>query len=489
MSLEREIAAPEDAAKREPPFRHRGGGEGTWIIGVVALAFAVRLAWILYARFTPTINDDAGRYDLLGRSLAHAAGYINPNGTTTLFWPPGYPFVLAVVYRLSGDSVRAALVLNALMAAATVALVYAVGRRAFGARTAIIGSALYALLPSAIFYANVTLSETAFTFALMLGVWLMIESAERRSWPLLVAAGVAIGYASLIRGQAALLPLVAPPFFFWLERQPGSMSAGAANASAPPGAPRLPRTGEASSAPTSTLTPRSGDGLPRARYALLRAVVLGGVMLAVIAPWAIRNYVESRSPVLIATNAGVDFYIGHSAGADGRGRIVNELVFRYPDLSEPRAEAKVSADGFREGLKYAARHPLREVKLSARKVFWLWYSDHEALRWTDGHGERHVLRAGLKSALTLASDAYYWLLLALALAGIRRWLSFTRDVAGATRLLLVALVVYWTLAHVAFFADPRFHAPVMPVLCLWAAVAVISIAERVALMKRTAASV
>lgn len=483
MSLEREIAAPEDAAKRTPAFRHRRG-EAAWLIGIVALAFVVRLAWILYARFTPTINDDAGRYDLLGRSLAHAAGYINPNGTTTLFWPPGYPFILAATYRLFGDSVRAALVLNSLMATATVALLYAIGRRAFGARVALAGAGLYALLPSAIFYANVTLSETAFTFVLLLGFWLLTESAARRSWPLLLAAGVALGYASLIRGQAALLPLVALPFLWCSAPVPARTPQSAAN-----GDDARANGGAGSSAPTSAQALPVGDGPLRARGALLRALALGGVMLAVIAPWAIRNYVESRSPVLIATNAGVDFYIGHSAGADGRGRIVDELVFRYPELSEPRAEAKVSADGFREGLKYAAQHPLREVELSARKVFWLWYSDHEALRWTDGHGERHVLRAGVKSALTLTSDLYYWLLLALALTGIRRWLSFTRNLAAATRLLLVELVAYWTLAHVAFFADPRFHAPVMPVLCLWAAVAVISIAERVVLMKRSAASV
>jgi hypothetical protein len=429
--------------------------ERVLVAAIVAAAFLVRVAWIAYAHFTPTLSDDAGRYDLLGRSLAQAAGYINPNGTTTLFWPPGYPFILTAVYKLFGagasvttatpaDSVRAALVLNALLASATVLLLYAIGRRAFGQRPAMLGALLYALLPSAIFYANVTLSETAFTFVLMLAVWLIIESATRRNWPLLIAAGVAVGYGSLIRGQAALLPVVALPFWWWMYGRPRRAVFSAS------------KNGE------QTVTAMRG--------VLPRFVLLSLVAAAVIAPWTIRNYVEAHSPVLIATNAGVDFYIGHSAGADGRGRIVNELVFRYPDLPEPEAEARVSNDGFHEGLSYAAHHPLREVSLSARKVFWLYYSDHEALRWTDGHGERHVLRAGVKSALTWTSDAYYWLVLAFALAGVRRWLSFSRDDAGAVRLLLVSLAVYWTLVHVAFFADPRFHAPIMGVVCLWAGV-------------------
>jgi len=456
MSIEPEAATPAVRTQRAPAGEvRRDNGRTASLAVVVVLAFAVRVAWILYARFTPTLSDDAGRYDLLGRSLAHAAGYINPNGTTTLFWPPGYPFILAAVYRLSDDSVRAALVLNAMMAAATVALIYAIGRRAFGGRAAVIAALLYALLPSAIFYANETLSETAFTFVLMLGLWLLIESAARRSWALLAAAGVALGYASLVRGQAALLPLVALPFLWWSAEHPAR------------GAPLSERD--------------AGSGLrvlATIRQPVLRAVALGIVMLAVIAPWTARNYVESHSLVLISSNAGVDFYIGHSASADGRGRIVDELVFRYPRLSQPRAEAKISADGFREGAKYALRHPSSEVKLSARKVFYLWYRDREALRWTDGHDERHVLRAGVKSALGRVSDAYYWVVLALALVGIGRWLSFTRDLAGATRLLLVSLVAYWTLVHVAFFADPRFHAPVMPVLCLWAALPLSAAVER-----------
>ncbi|HEX5478693.1 MAG TPA: glycosyltransferase family 39 protein [Dehalococcoidia bacterium] len=449
--------------KAGPTGAETGGGavgsramlsERATVAGIALLAFAVRLAFIAYARFVPTLNDDAGRYDLLGRSLAQAAGYVNPNGTTTLFWPPGYPFILAAVYRLSGDSVRAALVVNALLASGTVVLVYLIGRRAFDARTGLIAAALYALLPSAVFFADVTLSETAFTFVLLLGVWLIIEASLRRSAWLLVLAGVVVGYAALIRGQAALIPVVAVPFWAWIDGRSSDEVAGRKS--------RVAGRGWRESIAGRTAAP---------------FVVVGIAAAAVVAPWTIRNFVESGSPVVISTNAGVDFYIGHSAGADGHGRIVNELVFRYPNLSEPRAEAKISNDGFREGLSYAAHHPAREVTLAVRKVGILYYSDHEALRWVDGHAERHVFDVGMFHALSRLSDVYYWGLLVLALAGIVRWLSFPHGAAGGVRLLLVSIVVYWTLVHVAFFADPRFHAPIMPVVCLWAAVGVGVIAD------------
>lgn len=398
-----------------------------------AVALVVRLGWIAYADFVPTLNDDAGRYDLLGRSLADAAGYVNPNGSTTMFWPPGYPFLLAAVYKLwpaslfGGHEVTAALAVNAALGAATALLVYAIGRRAFDERIALGGAAITALFPSLVFFAGVTLSETAFTFFALLGVLLLVESEALHDRWLLVAAGGVIGFAALVRGQALLLPLVAVPF--WLVATGGW------------------------------------------RPALGRLAIVGGLTLLVIAPWTARNYVESGSLVLVSSNAGPDFYIGHSAGADGRGRKVDELVFRYPELPQPEAEARINRDGFNEGLDYLAWHPLREMELTARKLFWLYYRDDEALRWNESHGEHEFLVGGVRLALAALSNLYYWLVLGLALAGLAGW-SWRRH---PVRLLLVSLVAYWTLVHVAFFADPRFHAPMLPVLALFASAGAVAV--------------
>jgi hypothetical protein len=210
------------------------------------------------------------------------------------------------------------------------------------------------------------------------------------------------------------------------------------------------------------------------RAVAVRLAVVGALALVVVAPWTVRNYVESKSVVLISSNSGVDFYIGHSAGADGRGRIVDELVFRYPDLPPAEAEARVSNDGFHDGLTYAVHHPLRELTLSARKVFWLYYRDDEAVAWIDGHGERDVLGSSTRNALRLLSDVYYYAVIVLAIAGVRRWFSLRDPV----RLLLVSLAFYWTVVHVAFFGDPRFHAPIMPVVALWAGVGIAQVWAR-----------
>jgi 4-amino-4-deoxy-L-arabinose transferase-like glycosyltransferase len=403
---------------------------------IALLALALRLAWIAATDFQPTLNDDAGRYWFLGQSLAAGRGFVNPNGATTLFWPPGYPFLLAALDKLWPAGLFGAheLVLarcaNAALGGAGVLLVYGIGLRAFDRRTALLGALITACFPSLVFFAGVTLSETAFTTLLLLAVWLLLESEARDDRRMLVAAGIVIGAAALVRGQALLLPVVAIPYWW------------------------------------------RGWGL---RTALTRAAATLALTMLVVAPWTIRNAVRAHAFVPIATNSGADFYIGHSAAADGRGRIVADLVFQYADLPPAEAEARMNQDGFRRGLRYAATHPLAELKLSARKLFWLYYADHEAVRWIDGHGERFVLARCVLVGLLAFSDLYYWAVLAVALAGIRHWCSW-RDPA---RLLLLSVCVYWTLVHVAFFGDPRFHAPILPIVALWAAAGAWSIVERV----------
>jgi 4-amino-4-deoxy-L-arabinose transferase-like glycosyltransferase len=408
------------------------------IIGaIIVLAFALRVAWIAYADFEPTLSDDAGRYDFIGRSLAEGRGFVNPNGNTTMFWPPGYSFALAAIYKLwpaaaLGDhEVTAALVLNATLGAATVALVWAIARRPFGATAATVGALICALFPSLIFFANVTLTETLFTFLLMLSLWLFVEAErarvqnQRRAWWLFAIAALIAGYATLVRGLALLLPLALAPFWWNATRNP--------------------------------------------RSTLVRGSACGLLIVAVVAPWTARNFIESDELVLISSNAGPDFYIGHADGADGRGRTVDELVFRYPELPPAEAEARMNRDGFREGIEWALSHPFDEVELAFRKTYFLWYRDAEGVRWNDGHGERDAMPDGVRDAMITLSNAYYWTVMLAASAGVVVLLRWHRN--QAVTWLLLSLVGYWTLAHIAFFGNPRFHAPVMPVVALLAGVA------------------
>ncbi|MEX2159445.1 MAG: glycosyltransferase family 39 protein [Dehalococcoidia bacterium] len=395
---------------------------------ILALSFTVRILWIAISQWQPTPDDDAYRYDMAARSLAGGLGYIHLTGDPTAFWPPGYSLLLAGGYLLFGQHIEVAQTINALLGTATVGLVYLIGLRLFGTRPALIAAAITALFPSLIFFTAVTTSEVAFTFFALLGVLMLIIEAQslrdgRRDLRWLLAAGAVLGFASLIRGQALLLPLVLIPFWWRC---------------------RIDRSGIA-------------DGVV--------ALALG--MALIVAPWSIRNSIEMRAPVLISTNAGIDFWIGHheSARGDYGPTGGDELVFSHPELDSVGREVRANNEGFRKGVTYALSHPREELALPFKKLFWLYYNDEEGLRWNEGHGGQEFLSAPTRDFLLTLSNVYYFTIAGVLLLGVPLWFSL-RDPG---RLLLISLVLYWTAVHLVFFGDPRFHAPMMPIAALLAA--------------------
>jgi 4-amino-4-deoxy-L-arabinose transferase-like glycosyltransferase len=404
----------------------------TWLVGIVAFGFALRLLWITVTGWRPTPDDDAYRYDLAARALVDGAGYIHIDGSPTAFWPPGYPLILATAYQFLGDQIAVAQLLNVVLGTATIALTYLIGRRTLGARPALVGAGIVALFPSLIFFTGVTLSEVTFTFLALLGMYLLLVEAQQgpeRDLRLLIGAGLVLGLATLTRGQAFLLPLVMVPF--WLR-----------------------------------------NGLTRPLiFERLVAIVLGiGI---IVAPWTIRNAAQLGSPVFISTNAGIDLWMGHNDDANGAGGLGagQQLVYRHPDLDPVEREVRVNAEAVRESIAFAFTHPHEEIILPFQKFFWLYYNDEEGLKWNDGHGGQHFMSSGARQSLVALSNIYYFAMLGLVALGFRRWFSLK----DSGKLLLITLIAYWTLVHMVFFGDPRFHAPIMPIAALLAAPALVAL--------------
>jgi len=396
------------------------------LVGVLLAAAAVRLAWVGLSKWQPLPDDDAFRYDWFARNLAAGHGFIHLNGEPTAFWPPGYPFLLAALYKLLGTNALWGQLLNAGLGVGVVALTYLVGRRALSQRSALLAAALVAFFPSLVLFTGVTLSETAFTFFVLLILWILLQEQERRRphLPSLALVGIVAGYAALIRGQALLLPVIAIPFWWVASRN--------------------------------------------WRYTALRFAAVAAFTVLTVAPWTIRNALQMNAFVPISTNVGVDLWIGHHDGASGRNELADELVYSHPDLDSVSREVVVNNEGFRRAFEFALQQPLTELQLLARKLFYLYYHDEEGLRWNEGHGGQPWLSATVRSTLRALSDGYYYLVMALALAGS---LLLGRRLRRPGLLLAMATIVYWTAIHLVFCANPRFHAPVMPLVCLFAAVA------------------
>ena len=189
---------------------------------VLLLALLLRIAVVVAdSGYRPT--NDAFEYDYYGRSIAAGHGY-GPSGYLRQGGPaairgPGYPYLLGAVYAVSDDSRTAGRLLNCLLGATGVLLVYLIAKRVWGRRTGLLAAGFTAVFPPLVLLSRELVSESLFIpleLAAALCVLEFRRSGRRVSWAL--AAGALCGAAILTRntGFALLLPVV---FGLWGGRE------------------------------------------------------------------------------------------------------------------------------------------------------------------------------------------------------------------------------------------------------------------------------
>ncbi len=343
--------------------------------------------------------------------------------------PPLYVLFLAALIKVFGPVALAPIrVAQALLGTATVGIVMLWARRLAPYQRArpvalAVGWTL-ALSYSLATYSFLLLSETLFLFwlcaaLLALTVW---RQGGRRRW--LVAGGVLLGCAALTRAMlAGALPLIA----LWVAWQ--------------------------------ARPPRQPLGV-RLRRALLAAGALTVVVSAVILPWSVYNtrFFAARSLLLIDTTGGYNAMFSMRPPGVDEDDIYAALI-AVPDHSARQALA------YRTGWQWFWADPARQLGQRGAELADLVLpsingAEHLAKGYTAGFAPApHLL--GL-----LLDDTVYVIVLPLALIGVLRGLG--QRGAG--------LGVIWLGYNIAvaalFFAISRFRLPLLPVLVVFAALAV-----------------
>ncbi len=400
-----------------------------WVAAITTVALALRLFWVFYTDAVPA-GGDPNWYLVVGINLAKGFGYVAPRdrnlyqivgpGQPTAFWPPGYPFAFAALFKLFGVSVTHAKVLNAALGAATVPFVFGLGSSIFGRRAGLTSALVFAVLPSAIVWTPVLFPEPLFTLLFVAALWLLVAPAPASlPWRNVVAFGLVTGMATLTRGEGAVLVPVA--ITYWLAR---------------------------------------GGLRPAARQA---AVALA-VMIATIAPWTIRNAVELHAFVPVSTNGGSVLRSGHSPEATGYTLWTTDEVngvSMEQSLFRPDWEVESYRVYTRRAIGYAFTHPVREVQLSGLKLYHTYRSDAGMMPWLTTLGSTPLHPAGLRDALWYLLTYSYYVLFFATVASVPFWL---RREPG--RLLLSAVFVFWSLFHIVFTGDVRYHIPLLPLFAI-----------------------
>ena len=394
---------------------------------VLVLAVGLRVWWISYVDVDPQDGrlDDTLFYDRAADALAEGRGYVHLHGYPTAQWPPGYPFILAGIYKAFGYNVLGAKILNVVAGAATCLLIYALGARVLNRKAGLLGALIFALFPSAVQFTALIATESIFPVIMLLLILLAIGFGRQQDVsPLkLLALGALAGLASLVRSEAPVL--LAMIFIAWIAT----------------------------------------------RFSWRRFFGHGALMaigaVAVIAPWTVRNALVMDAFIPVSSAAGHTFLTGHREDPYDPLAIFPEaeLQEKYNYLPFPEREVKVEREAMKEGLEYMWGHPTEELQHLGEKFRQFYTDDSDALRWVNGKPEPLPLSADEYNTWRTITDRYYYAIMALFVISIPFWISF-RDY---NRLLLVLVIVGWNAAHLVFFPGPRYHAPLAPLFSLFAA--------------------
>jgi 4-amino-4-deoxy-L-arabinose transferase-like glycosyltransferase len=379
-------------------------------------AFVLRLAWVLvYGRVNPpdgSINDTTF-YEFTAASIANGGGYTGVNFEPTAGWPPGFPFVVSLLYRVFGERLSLALALNVVVATATVVLLYLIAERVFGRREARVAAGFFAILPGPLYMTGLFLSETLFIFVLVGFLALVVFLPERRWTP--VVLGVALGLAALTRGEGLLMPII--PLAVWW----GSCT--------------------------------------RREWSKRTALLLVALVLTV-APWTIRNAVVMDAFIPVGSNASATLWSGHNP--DANGWIVNP---RNPPGEVAAGEADRAAELRREAIDWAVSHPLKELGLIPRKLIMLNQGSSGSIGGWLNAGPRYQWQLGTSSIIvfTVLGDAFGYFLLfvtlaSLAVIGPRRLWRTHPAMRGVLAYLALCLVNYGLI----YYGQWRYRIPMEP---------------------------
>ena len=411
------------------------GPAGLWLT-IFGLALAVRVGLIMATRHLP-LGSDPTDYDRLARLLAHGRGWgpslLAAGHGPTAFRPPLYPLFLAGVYRLAGDSITVARIVEALLGVAGIVLLTWIACHLLGRRVALVAAAIAAVYPPLVAYSTAILSEAVFVPLELGAVAAALRAGDDRQhatrWTIVAGALAGLGVLARPSGAVLLIPL--------------AILVG-------------------------------GRASRRSIEAWARPALLFAAAVVVIAPWLARNEVVMHAPVPISD---IDaFNLAGVYNADsGTAPYPYRYQFRPPTgvrsmaslFTDPRLGEVALSDKLRgHALTYLRRHP----QAVPEAILW------NTFRMADlsGHAGWRITmtEAGYGHRVADLSRLSWFALALLAAAG-----TFSRAARRLPLGVVAAPVLLW-FSSVPFLGTARLREPIEPFLILLAAAAVVTLLDR-----------
>ncbi len=404
------------------------------VLALVLLVRTIHLAGILGDPLALAPRMDPGYHDTWARAIA--GGDLTFDGP--FFRAPLYAYFLGAIYALSAGSIALARGIQLALGLVTVFLIMRIGRRTVGERAGLVAGAAYGIYPIALRYEGDLLVEGLFILFAMGALLAYLRALERPTRGRWFTTGLLFGLAAVTRPNILLYALMVPVV-------------------------------------TAVTRRVERAGVPF-RRAVGEAALLGAGLLLPILPVALHNAIVGHDFVPIASQGGVNFFIGNNPVADGFTAIVpgtrptwwggHDDAVALAERARGRAlrASEVSRYWTGEGLHYLRAEPVDALRLYARKLYLYWWG-------AEISNNEHIYflrRYSLPMRISLWHAGLYFpfgLVAPLALFGmVLGWVRLRARV-----LPLLAYALLYMMSVILFFVCARFRLPAIPVLLLFAA--------------------
>jgi len=400
------------------------------ILLIFFTAYVIRLAYIIEISeqpyFTAPAVDaqyhDEWAMDIAGGKLFYGEPF---------FRAPLYPYLLGGIYHIFGHDYFITRIIQALIGALSCVLIYFLGKKIFSKRVGTISAFAAAGAWMLVYFEGELLLPVILVpldLGLLLSLMRATETDDKRFWAL---SGSLFGLSMIARPNIGIiLPLLIYLFFKKTDIK---------------------------------------SGINRAIMFVIPAIMP-------ILPVTIHN-IKAGDFVPIATQGGVNFYIGNNPDSEGSAAVFPGLgnIWRYEDavgqaesaVGRELKPSEVSDFYYKKGFQYILGQPLDWLKLMGRKIMLLFNA-------IEISNNKNIYFAAQDSRILTSSRSIgFWLYAPLGILGFL--IFYKRSINDK---LIVWFVILYSLSIILFFVTARYRVPLIPLLIIFGVGAVDWIIDR-----------
>ncbi len=422
---------------------------------IFCAALFVRLLYLYFYSRTPywdTLILDPGTHWQMARDIAEGKGM----GPYPYFRSPFYFYLLAGFIKIFPEPLWPFRIFQSLLGSLTASFTFVIARHYLGRTASAAAGLLFGLYWAAVYFDGEMLIAGPATFlgaASVLSILLADSALQKntRKWPRFGPAGVMVGLSCLARPNYLVFAAAVPAFLLLREILKARKE----------------------KAPLATNMKR-----PLAA-ALLFCLGVG----ACIAPVTVRNRVTGGEWMLLASQGGINFWIGNNENADGRTVVVplprrtiplryleknkdhpwiNENVWITSKYVAEKEKGRALTDGqvsdywYQRALKWMKENPAQSLGLLTKKTLYLFQA-----REVGNNRDIIYHRRNMPVLKTLGIVNTAWIM-PLVLAGLV--LAMARPAKWSWPLIFY---LCYAATVIAFFVTSRYRLPLFPVgMCL-----------------------